>query len=194
MVRLKTIKRTVQYFLYAFFISLIALGIFSAVQSTIGSSFPFLVVKSGSMEPVINVGDIIITVPVQPSEIRADPKDGDVIVFFKPPYCGDVRYLIVHRAIGVTEEGFITKGDANSMSDPWSSVPPSCIVGKWTGMKIPYWTGLGYLSLFMKGEVFPPYGRIALVLLIIINVLLIFLEFKKVRRKTERTPAGNQCF
>ncbi|MEM0204970.1 MAG: signal peptidase I [Nitrososphaerota archaeon] len=191
MVQLKIIKHIFQYFLYAFLIFLIALSIFSAAQSTIGSSFPFLVVKSGSMEPVIHVGDIIITIPVQPSEIKADPKDGDVIVFFKPPYCDDLRYLIVHRAIGVTEEGFITKGDANSMSDPWSPVPPSCIVGKWTGMKIPYWTGLGYLSLFVKGEIFPPYGRITLVLLIIVNVLLIFLEFKKIRRKVERTPAGN---
>ncbi|MEM3475020.1 MAG: S26 family signal peptidase, partial [Nitrososphaerota archaeon] len=91
MVQLKIIKHIFQYFLYAFLIFLIALSIFSAAQSTIGSSFPFLVVKSGSMEPVIHVGDIIITIPVQPSEIKADPKDGDVIVFFKPPYCDDLR-------------------------------------------------------------------------------------------------------
>lgn len=191
MVQSKTIKRIFQYFFYAFFAFLIALGIFSAIQSTIGSSFPFLVVKSGSMEPVINVGDIIITVPVQPSEIKADPKDGDVIVFFKPPYCGDVRYLIVHRAIGVTEEGFITKGDANSMPDPRSPVPPKCIVGKWTGMKIPYWTGLGYLSLFIKDEILPPYGRITLMLLIVVNVILILLEIKKIRSKGRRAPAEN---
>ncbi len=184
MVQLKTIGRIFLYFFYVVLIFLIIIGIFSAVQGTVGTSFSFLVVKSGSMEPVLRVGDIIIAISVQPSEIKADPKDGDVIVFFKPPYCGDVRYLIVHRAVGVTEEGFITKGDANFMPDPWSPVPSSCIVGKWTGMKLPYWTGLGYLSLFLKGEIFPPYGSITLVIFIIVNIFLIFLEFKKSRKRT----------
>lgn len=191
MVQLKTIRRAFIYFIYVLFISLITLNIFFAIQGTVGALSPFLVVKSGSMEPVIQVGDIIITLPVQPSEIRVGPEDGDVIVFFKPPYCGDLRYLIVHRAIEVTEEGFITKGDANPLPDPWGPVPPSCIVGKWTGMKIPYWTGLGYLSLFMKGEIFPPYGRITLVLFVIINVLLLLLEFKKIRKRSRQSPTRN---
>jgi signal peptidase len=191
MSRLKTIGRVFVYFFYAVFIFLIALTIFSIVQGAVGASFPFLVVKSGSMEPVIHVGDIIITVPVQPSEIKADPKDGDVIVFFKPPYYGDLSQLIVHRAIGVVEDGFITKRDANAMVDPWSPVPPSYVIGKWTGMKLPYWTGLGYLSLFMKGELYPPYGRITLVLLIIVNVVLLFLELKKTQKRPRQSPAGN---
>ncbi|MEM2910651.1 MAG: signal peptidase I [Nitrososphaerota archaeon] len=184
MVQLKTIKRLPLYFFYAFFIFLVTVSIFSAVQGAIGTSFPLLVVKSGSMEPIIHTGDIIITIPVKPSEIRADPKDGDVIVFFKPPHYGDLNYLIVHRAIGVDEGGFITKGDANSVTDPWSPVPPDYIVGKWTGMKLPYWTGIGYLSLFLKGEMFPPYGRIILVFIIVVNALLIVLELKRAWRKS----------
>ena len=191
MSRLKTVGRVFAYLFYAVFIFLITLAIFSAVQGAVGTSFPLLVVKSGSMEPVIHAGDIIITVPVQPSEIKADPKYGDVIVFFKPPYYGDSRYLIVHRAVDVVEDGFITKGDANAVVDPWSPVPPSYVVGKWTGMKIPYWTGLGYLSLFMKGELYPPYGRITLALLIIVNVILLFLEFRRIQKRSRQSPAGN---
>ncbi|PUA31398.1 MAG: signal peptidase I [Candidatus Terraquivivens tikiterensis] len=189
MAKLKGVKRAATYLFYALLILLAAISIFSAVQGATGSSFPLLVVKSGSMEPVIHPGDIIITAPVKPSEIRADPRDGDVIVFFKPPYYGDLNYLIVHRAIGVVDGGFVTKGDANSIPDPWSPVPPNYVVGKWTGMKLPYWTGIGYLSLFLRGEVFSPYGRIVLVLIIAVNALLILLEFRRAWKESRKAPA-----
>lgn len=139
------------------------------VYGLMGRVFPLLVVKSGSMVPVLERGDIILIEEVNPDEIHADPETGDVIVFYRP----NMGQLIVHRAIMKVERGFVTKGDANVAPDYWSPVPPEYIVGRWTGFKIPAWTGLGFLSLFLRGEIYPPYGRIVLLLLIVINVALI---------------------
>ena len=149
-------------------IILLLLGVM-AFYSFTGKVLPLLVVKTGSMEPTLNVGDVIlIDEGVRPEEIRTGPQ-GDVIVFYKP----GTRELIVHRAVGWAGGGFITKGDANPGIDLWAPVPPENLVGKWTGFKIPYWTGVGYASLFLRGEIYPPYGRILLLTLIILNIALI---------------------
>ncbi len=152
--------------------------VFMMSYGVTGRIVPVLVVKTGSMEPVLNIGDvIIIDDSVRPEEIKAGP-DGDIIVFRKP----GSSELIVHRAIGKTSEGFITKGDANPGIDFWSPVPYENLVGRWTGLKIPYWTGVGFLSLFLRGEIYPPYGRIVLVLLIVLNLFLIIRDFRSRKR------------
>jgi signal peptidase I len=86
----------------------------SILNTAFGITFPLLVVKSGSMRPLIEVGDIIIVTPVNPAEIRADPVTGDVIIFYRPGYKGMQNSIIVHRAIAATPTGYITKGDANN--------------------------------------------------------------------------------
>ncbi|MEM0482812.1 MAG: signal peptidase I [Nitrososphaerota archaeon] len=133
---------------------------------------PLVVVPTGSMRPTIEVGDILLIQGVKPDEIVADPIRGDVIVFWQPG--GSVR--IVHRAIGKTEFGVITKGDANAYPDFFSPVPYSLIVGKWTGVKIPAWTGVGYLALILRGELYPPLGQIIWITIILVNILLIARE------------------
>ncbi|MCS7137987.1 MAG: signal peptidase I, partial [Candidatus Caldarchaeum sp.] len=124
------------------------LVVLSMLHSAFGITFPLLVVKSGSMRPVIEVGDIIIVLPVNPAEIRADPLNGDVIVFYRPGEKGFANSIIVHRAVARQAGGIITKGDANSVADYWGPVPPDHILGRWTGLSIPSWTGIGFLSLF----------------------------------------------
>lgn len=155
----------------AFIITIMLLGILllAIIYNLSGEVFPLLVVKSGSMEPVLVRGDIIIMERIDPEMVRVGPVDGDVIIFYKP----GTKTLIVHRAVGRVENGFITKGDANPGIDYFSPIPPENVVGRWTGIKIPYWTGLGYLSLFLRGEIYPPYGRIVLVLLLLINIIII---------------------
>lgn len=75
-------------------------------------------VASGSMEPVYNVGDILIAKEIKPSEIR----EGDNIV-----YKGEKESLenkiITHQVVKINqnEDGkyrFITKGIANIKEDP----------------------------------------------------------------------------
>jgi len=133
-----------------------------------GHVTPLLAVKSGSMYPVLEVGDVILMQPVSQEEIEV----GDVVIFYKP----GTGELVVHRVVGKTSEGLYTKGDANPSIDWWSPLPYEYVVGRWTGFKIPNWLGIGYLSLFLSGELYPPYGRITLIGLLILNVALLIRD------------------
>ena len=139
---------------------------------------PLLAVASGSMEPVLYEGDLILVQGVQNAcEIHAAPKDanppGDIIVFRKPTYPSD---LIVHRAVGNgTDPSYylVTQGDANPGPDGWR-VRESDIVGIYTGAKVPL---LGHIALFFE----PLQVKVAFILLWII--LLIVLEMIPLLRK-----------
>lgn len=128
------------------------------------------------------VGDIIVITSVDPEDVKASANDGDVIVFYHPRYSKDRGWIIVHRAIARTSQGFVTKGDNNPYKDSWI-VPYDNLIGKWTGFKIPFWTGLGYISLFLRGEIMFPLGIVLLIMLIATNV---FLMVKGGRKANDR--------
>ena len=72
------------------------------------------VVLTGSMEPVISSGDIILTTP----PTRIAPKQGDVVAYIAKRFDGSPVGVFSHRIIGGSaEEGFIVKGDANPSPD-----------------------------------------------------------------------------
>lgn len=175
-------KRDILY--TVLFIIVLGLFILSIIHTSLGITYPLLVVKSGSMEPVIKVGDIIIVVPVNYEEIYASPTDGDVIVFYRPGEKGKADAIIVHRAIKKVEGGIITKGDANAAPDYWGPVPPDHIIGRWTGWKIPSWTQIGYVSLFLRGEYLFPWGPLLIGFLIVVNIILILRDIAGKRRET----------
>jgi len=177
-------------------IVLLALLISVAAYRFSGHVTPLLTVKSGSMKPTLMIGDVILIEPVKPEDIRV----GDVIVFHNP-WTGR---LIVHRVVQKTSEGVYTKGDANPGIDPWSPIPYNLVVGKWTGfkipywlgigylslflsgeiyLKIPYWLGIGYLSLFLSGEIYPPYGQLLLLMLLAANILLFMRDLLRRARR-----------
>lgn len=102
---------------------------------------PFIVL-SGSMEPEISPGDLILTKNVDPKEIKV----GDIISFRT-----DETTVVSHRVIEVlTEEGltFQTKGDAN-IGDDAGIVLPEDIEGTYL-FRI---GGLGNLALFLQTPV-----------------------------------------
>lgn len=68
-------------------------------------------VLSGSMRPTVSPGDLAITKPVPIGSLRV----GDVIVF-NPP--GEAR-SVLHRIASLDGGVITTKGDANSVPDPW---------------------------------------------------------------------------
>ena len=140
-----------------------------------GHVTPLLTVKSGSMEPALHVGDVILMEPADPHDIQV----GDVIIFYKP----GTNQLIVHRVVRKTQQGLYTRGDANPGIDPWSPIPYNLVVGKWTGFKIPYWLGIGYLSLFLSGEIYPPYGQLLLLMLLAANILLFMRDLLRRARR-----------
>jgi signal peptidase I len=109
------------------------------------------VIQSGSMQPRIKVGDIVIASP------NHDPKVllGHVTVFQDPDFPGTER-MKTHRVIRIAKDGrLITKGDANQSAD---SVPVSVdkvagigrLMVRWAGLPL-VWAHTGkwlYLLLF----------------------------------------------
>jgi len=114
---------------------------------------PILAVASGSMEPILYKGDLILIEGVKDiSEIQIGTKDsetpGDIIVFDEP---GTSSELIIHRAVTRIDNGdgtysFKTWGDNNSYQD-WWEVDENAIVGRYLGIKIPW---VGEFVLFIQ--------------------------------------------
>ena len=73
------------------------------------------IVLTGSMEPAISAGDVIITTPIT----RKVPKINDVVAYQAKRFNGEDVAVFSHRIIGGDiENGFIMKGDANKSPDP----------------------------------------------------------------------------
>ncbi len=66
----------------------------------------YLIIKSNSMYPTFEVGDIVIII------IKDQYKVGDIIT-----YDYNHQYLITHRIVNMCEKGFVTKGDYNNCED-----------------------------------------------------------------------------
>lgn len=133
-------------------------------------------VRSGSMEPAIETGELIVLTQVDASELDV----GDVITFDRPDRPGT---LVTHRIVG-TEEGdagrvFVTKGDANGSPDAWR-VPA---VG--TGWR--YAFGLPKVG-YVFGHLSSPPVRLAL--LIVPAVLLGLLSLIDIWRPKTKHARG----
>lgn len=68
-------------------------------------------VLSGSMRPTVSPGDLVIVQGVPVDSVR----EGDVIVFAPP----DGSRPVLHRVASREGDVLTTKGDANSVVDPW---------------------------------------------------------------------------
>jgi len=139
------------------------------------------IVSSGSMEPTISTGSLIVTKSVQPSTLQ----NGDVITFI-PPIA--TREFVTHRIAHITENERVTiiktKGDANTSVDGWT-VAGGGVVGKEV-VSIPY---LGYVFSFTQ-------SKIGLVLFILIPaVYIIYTELEYIasivkKRRFMSTPSA----
>jgi len=73
------------------------------------------IVLTGSMSPAINVGDVIVTVPIT----QKAPHIDYVIAYQSKRFNGENVAVFSHRITGGDiENGFIVKGDANKSPDP----------------------------------------------------------------------------
>jgi len=141
----------------------------------IKDNYQIKIVKSGSMEPAIHTGSIVV---VKPS---ANYTVGDVIIFGKDTKT-DVP--ITHRIIeSRVQEGvilFTTKGDANEDPDP-NEIRQNEVHGK-VLFDIPF---LGYLIDLAR----QPLGFVILIILPAMIIIYdegakIFRELKKMRKPT----------
>lgn len=133
------------------------------------------VVLSGSMEPVIRVGDMIFIHNTDTDLL----KEGDVICYLSS------GKAITHRIAGVTagEEGevrYVTRGDANNTEDRLP-VTADQIQGIWKGGRI---GGLGSMILFMQTTT-------GMILFIICPLLLFLLWDIWRRRRADQEEASH---
>ncbi len=69
----------------------------------------YYVVLSGSMEPVIKTGSLSV---VDTKASYDEVQTGDIIAFEN-----SLGTRVTHRTMEITDDGIVTKGDANDMSD-----------------------------------------------------------------------------
>lgn len=121
----KKLKAPIRIALLVLVAVLIGVSIYSINAARLsGNRFPMplgfgaSVVLSGSMEPSLSVGDLLIVVPTEELAV------GDVVVYTSS------GAAIVHRIIEIdTESGTaVTRGDANNASD--DPIPLTAIKGK----------------------------------------------------------------
>ena len=97
----------------AWVILTLAIAMLSFVMITSRQGWEFNAILSGSMEPNLHVGGLVVLRPVDPNDIV----EGDVISFYMP----GVTTPTCHRVIQIgTADGtpvFQTKGDANESPD-----------------------------------------------------------------------------
>jgi signal peptidase len=109
-------------------------------------------VLSGSMEPAIDTGDLLIERPISPQEARV----GDIVTYKEP----GTDTQITHRVRRVSANGafylFATKGDANNTVQTWEIAADGRL--QQPLMRIPR---LGYVAHFAR----TPPGLLLLVIL-----------------------------
>jgi len=100
-----------------------------------------MIVLSGSMEPSIRIGDIVVV-----EKSQQEPHIGDVVAY---KYSG---MIILHRVINVTGNRLVTKGDANDAPD--NPITTRQVLGK-LYLRIPY-AGLPLIIVarVLGGDVF----------------------------------------
>ncbi len=177
---MKIIRKILSVLSFIFLGIMVLTVIFFFVQRISGGNttiFGYSVyrVSSGSMEPELSVGDVILSKKIDAKTLEI----GDIITYngTEGSYAGKV---ITHRIENIEEyDGqrlFTTKGDASPQADP--VVYEGQILGK-MAFKVPI---IGVLYSFF----ITPYGLIAVLLIILLAFSNEFITlFRLVKRKVQ---------
>ena len=166
-------KRTKQIVKKLLFVIIIILlyNIFLITKSTLDKTdaksmfgYRAYVITTNSMEPTINVGDIIIVSGIEKDKIKTDK-----IVTFEQN-----NQIITHRIVGIeeTEKGskYVTKGDNNLTKDT-EEISYEQILGTIV-LKIPR---IGNIILLLEDKVY--------IILLLNLILIIYINTKRVEEK-----------
>src|ERR1700760_810697 len=82
---------------------------------------------TGSMEPTISPGDVVINEQIAPAEAKV----GDIVTFRDPEQQSKLltHRVVARRRIGGGRFAFVTQGDANNTQEHWR-VPADGQIGK----------------------------------------------------------------
>lgn len=156
-------------------IIVIAILLILSTFSLIGN-FKVLSVLSGSMEPTINTGSIVVI------KSFSDYRIGDIITFEK---AGKNKIQTTHRIVEMQVNSgvpyYITKGDANDSADQ-TLVPKSIVQGK-VLFSIPF---VGYIVDFIKKP-------IGFILVIVVPLLLVIGDqIMQIRKEIKKKKQENK--
>ena len=155
-----------------------------------------LIVRSGSMQPAIKVGDLVVVqtqrgilTPLS-SAIISSYRKGDIVAFSSEK---NAKLFTTHRIVGKeVKDGKVfyqTKGDANNAPDN-NLVAEESVIGK-TVVRLPYF---GRLFAFAKSNVgFPILVIFPALLVIILEIVNIYKEIRRQNRIIE-VPAPKENF
>lgn len=167
-------KRAVEYLGFTSLILLMAAAVLIYLAPHLG--WRVNAVLSGSMEPQLKVGSLVIARPVEPEAISV----GDIIIFW-PTTVGE--NLVSHRVISIGHSSplyFETKGDASDTPDPFT-VPARNLVGRiW--LHVPY---VGYAAEFLK----TPFGFV--LGLVVPALIIIAVYVRSIRRALSKDEKQN---
>lgn len=128
-------------------------GFFLSVSVPYLFGYRTLTVLSGSMEPTLHVGDVVLVDQVSPTAVRV----GDIVTFRDPE---DPTRLITHRVREIHVSGpnveFVTKGDANTSVEHWKINHDGTV-----GRVVTHIWRLGFLMFWIRSR----YGRLGLVVI-----------------------------
>ena len=151
-------------------------GLVLAIVAPLAAGHRPYTVLSGSMEPAIGTGDVVVVKRMAPAEAAV----GDVVTFSDPKRSGR---LITHRVRSAHARGdqidFVTKGDANNVVERWR-VARSGVISR-VQYRVPE---VGRLALWTR----TPAGLIALVLLPLL--VLAVHEIVRIWRPREEQRRG----
>jgi signal peptidase len=155
----------------------VGIGIFGVIVAPSLVGGRTLTVMSGSMEPALGVGDVVINSKVSPADVRV----GDIITFSDPEGTGK---LITHRVrrmrIADGTAHVVTKGDNTNSVERWD-IPASGSFGR-VEYRVPL---LGFLVFWLHG----PFAHIGLI--VIPALLLAGFELWRIWRPQRSGPLGD---
>jgi len=163
----------------AYWLLIVVLVVIAAVTAISALDIPggikLYAVQSGSMEPAISAGSLVLSKPTEGYQI------GNIITFKaeEDRLINNPKYTITHRVFEVneTETGieYVTKGDANDTRDS-RAVSKDLVLGK-TIFSIPF---LGYPISYAK-------TREGLIILVIIPAtMIIYSEMLNIKKEFKR--------
>ncbi len=154
--------------------------------SSIVLGWQFNTVMSGSMDPTLKVGDIIVSQPANPEAIEV----GDIITYYSPQLGKTIVHRVIEKHVGSevyassrpngdSQLYLKTQGDANENPDP-EVVPAQNVVGK-VGFHVPF---LGHVLQSLK----TPLGTV--LLFAVPGVAIIGMEIKNIRFQLSKLRNG----
>ncbi|WP_409271443.1 signal peptidase I [Neobacillus sp. SCS-31] len=134
-----------------------------------------LLVLSGSMEPLLSAGDMIVMKEIDP----ANAKVNDVITFKN-----NANTLVTHRIVSKVQSGgttlFATKGDANNVEDN-ELIAPKQITGK----LFFHFPKVGYALNFLKSGKGLISFMVVIILFLIIGIIRKYIQDSKTSIKIQ---------